>query len=63
MKNNLAKILEIVWLITGILAIGAGIHQTIREGIEKSWLFFLISVISFAMYFFKRKMRKILENK
>ena len=63
MKNNLAKILEIIWLITGILAIGAGIHQTIYDGIEKSWLFFLISVISFAMYFFKRKMRKITENK
>ncbi len=63
MKNNLAKILEIVWLIAAVLAIGAGIHQTIREGVEKSWLFFLISVISFAMYFFKRKMRKMLENK
>lgn len=63
MKNKLAKILEYTWLISAILAVGAGVHQTIYDGIEKSWVFFLISVISFAMFLFKRKMRKTLENK
>lgn len=63
MKNKLAKILEYTWLVTAILAIGAGVHQTYYEGIHKSWLFFLISFISFFMFFFKRKMRRMLENK
>jgi hypothetical protein len=62
MKNNFGKILEYTWLVAAILSFGAAVHQTIYQGISNSWLFTIISAISIAMYFFRRKMRKLLEK-
>jgi preprotein translocase subunit YajC len=47
-----------MWIITCVLSLGAGIHQTFREGIGKSYVFFIISVVAFAFYYFRRKLRK-----
>jgi hypothetical protein len=58
MNRTIAFILEIFWLIVGVLALGAGIHQTFRQGLKESWLFFLISAIGFGMFFMRRNIRK-----
>lgn len=58
MNKTITFILEIFWLIVGILGLAAGIHQTIREGLKESWLFFLISVTGLTMYFMRRNLRK-----
>jgi len=58
MNKKSAHILEIFWLIVAILSLGTGIHQTFHEGISRSWLFLLISLISFGMYSLRRNFRK-----
>jgi hypothetical protein len=55
---NRNRILETVWLIVAILSIVAGIHKTYTDGgFRESYLFFIISLISFLMFFFRRRMR------
>jgi hypothetical protein len=58
MNKSVYFILEVFWLIAGVLSLAAGIHKTIHQGLKESWLFFLISVIGFSMYFIRRNLRK-----
>jgi len=58
MKNKLSKIVEIIWLITSLLCLFTAVHQTIYEGIAKSYLFFIFSLIAFAMYFLRKQLRE-----
>jgi len=58
MNKHIYLILEIFWLIVAVLGLIAGIHQAYREGLKESWLFFLISLIGFAMYYMRSTMRK-----
>jgi hypothetical protein len=59
-KNfNRNKILETVWFIVALLSVVAGIHKTYTDGgFRESYLFFIISLIAFLMFFFRRSMRK-----
>lgn len=58
MKNKLPKALEIVWLITSIICSLTGIHQTIYEGISKSYMFFIFATIAFIMFQLRKNIRK-----
>jgi len=58
MKNKFSKILEVLWLIVSIMCLSAGIHQTINEGISKSYVFFIFSFIAFIMYSIRKQVRK-----
>lgn len=58
MNKKVFLILEIFWLIVAVLGLAAGIHQTTRQGLKDSWLFFLISATGFGMYFMRRNLRK-----
>jgi hypothetical protein len=58
MNKTIYFILEIFWLMVGIFGLFAGIHQTIRQGLKESWLFFIISVTGFAMFAMRRNLRK-----
>lgn len=58
MKNSLPKILEIIWLITSLLCLTAAVHQTIYEGISKSYLLFIFALIAFLMFLFRKHTRK-----
>lgn len=58
MRNKLAYSLEILWLITTILCLFAGTHQTYHEGFSKSYIFFIFSLVAFFMYLLRRQIRK-----
>ena len=62
MNRKTVHILEILWLITGILSLGAGMHQTFREGIARSWVFLVMALLAFAMYSLRRNYRKRMEK-
>lgn len=58
MNRSTVHILEILWLIAGILSLGAGMHQTIKEGFARSWVFLVMALLAFAMYSLRRNYRK-----
>jgi len=58
MNKKKLRILELVWLTVAILSVITGIHSTANAGFSSGMLFFLIALVSFAMYFFRRNMRR-----
>jgi len=58
MRNKLSKALEIVWLITSILCFITAGHQTLNEGISKSYIFFIFSFVALIMFLLRKQMRK-----
>lgn len=58
MRNKLYIALEILWIITAILCLFAAIHQTYYEGISKSYVFFIFSIVALIMYYLRRQIRK-----
>jgi len=58
MKNNTALVIEYVWMVCGIISFIIGLIETINNGIGKSYLFFVISALSFAVYSLRRSVRK-----
>lgn len=59
MKNNIKKILEIIWLIVAIISFFLAIHAFWLKSFKDIIMFFVISAISLGMYFFRRQSRKI----
>jgi len=57
MKNKYLQAIEILWLVTTVLCIATGVHQTIYESLNKSYPFFIFAVLSFLMYLFRRNTR------
>jgi hypothetical protein len=52
------KIFEITWMVVSLLALFAGIHKTYFQGFDKSYGFFIIFLLSFIIYLFRRNKRK-----
>ncbi|NQU81394.1 MAG: hypothetical protein HQ543_07725 [Bacteroidetes bacterium] len=58
MNKKKLRILELVWLTVAILCVISGIHSTGNSGLISGMLFFLMALVSFVMYFFRRNMRR-----
>ncbi len=58
MAKNKAFIMEHVWLVVTLISIGFGIHATITQGIEKSYVFGILAIFSILIYFWRRNLRK-----
>ncbi len=52
------KIREYVWLSVAILCVIAGIHQTIKQGISKSYLFFVFAIFAILFYWVRKNLRR-----
>ncbi len=62
-NKSFSFFIEMLWLIFGITALILGIINNNNHGFEKSKMIFLVSAISFGMYFLRRYMRKSRDSK
>ena len=46
MNKRYLIILEVIWIVTGILCLIAGIRYATRSGGNKTYIFFLLAVVS-----------------
>ncbi|OFY66468.1 MAG: hypothetical protein A2V64_13135 [Bacteroidetes bacterium RBG_13_43_22] len=58
MNKKFLLILEIIWIITGILCIAAGIRYIIKDGGKMSFVFPLLALISFLFAWLRHRERK-----
>jgi hypothetical protein len=58
MRNSSILILEIIWIVTGILCIVAGIRYAITSGSSKIPIFALMAVICFVFAWLRDRQRK-----
>jgi len=58
MSKKYLLILEIIWIITGILCVAAGIRYIIRDSGKMFFLFPLMAIISFVFACLRHRERK-----
>ncbi|MBN2520022.1 MAG: hypothetical protein JXB17_05935 [Bacteroidales bacterium] len=54
----MGRALEILWLMIGIFCLGLAINKTLSLGIKNTYTLYLISLLAFAMFFLRKKLRK-----
>ena len=59
---KMIRILEIAWLIIGIIAIMIGAYETYTKGIEEGYLFFIFTFVAGIMYALRRSRRIKMEK-
>jgi hypothetical protein len=57
MKSSISGFFEVVWFVLGGLMLIMGIDLLLDSGFSNSWYYFLLSLLAFAMYFFRRHSR------
>jgi hypothetical protein len=58
MKNRLPLILEIVWVIVGIICLAAGVHSLITGGGTRFILLFIMALVSAVFAWIRHTQRK-----
>lgn len=58
MRNSSLLILEIIWVVTGLLCIAAGIRYEYTDGGNKIFIFALMAIISFVFATIRHRQRK-----
>lgn len=58
MRNRSLLVLEIVWIVTGVLCIAAGIRYMISGGNSKIPIFVLMALICFVFAWLRHRQRK-----
>jgi hypothetical protein len=58
MRNSSLLIMEILWIATGVLCLGAGIRIAVTAGGNKVFIFAFMSLVSFLFAWLRHKQRK-----
>jgi hypothetical protein len=58
MRNSSLLFLEIIWIVTGVLCIAAGIRFAFTTGGSKTLIFALMAVVCFVFAWVRDKQRK-----
>jgi hypothetical protein len=58
MRNSSLLILEIIWIATGTLSVGAAVKTALTSGGNKIFIFALMALISFLFAWLRHKERK-----
>jgi hypothetical protein len=58
MNKRYLIVLEVIWIITGVFCIIAGIKYAIGPGGKKTFIFFLLAAVSFLFAWFRDRERK-----
>lgn len=59
---NASKVLEVVWVFLAVLCLVMGVYAWYTSGFEKSYMFFLLSVLAVFMAYLRRLRRNKLET-
>jgi hypothetical protein len=51
------RILEISWLLLGVIALGLGLYKVFSDGAAEAAFYGVVMMVSIGMYFIRRKQR------
>jgi len=58
MRNSSLLVLEIIWIVAGILSIGIAVRIALTGGGNRIWIFSLMALTSFLFAWIRHKQRK-----
>jgi len=57
MNKIAALALENLWLILAVVTLAGGIYESVRNGLRKGYVFFILFAVSLIMYIYRRNRR------
>ena len=62
MNKPLGKVIVAIWFILAIICFSFGVIETVKSGFGKSYPFFILAILAFAMFQFRKMMHKKLSK-
>jgi hypothetical protein len=58
MNKKSLLLIEIIWIILGLMCLGIAIRETVINGPGRSWLFFVMAAAAFVLAWLRDSQRK-----
>jgi hypothetical protein len=58
MNKKSLLLIEIIWVILGMMCLGIAIRETVLNGISRAWLFFVMAAGAFLLAWIRDSQRK-----
>lgn len=57
MKSRINAIFEVLWFVLGGTMLFMAVDLTLKSGFRGSWIYYLLSLLAYLFYFYRRKTR------
>lgn len=58
MNKKSLLLIEIIWIILGLMCLGIAIRETVNAGIGRAWLFYVMAIAAFVLAGIRDSQRK-----
>ena len=58
MNKKSLLLIEIIWIILGLMWLGIAIRETVNAGIGRAWLFYVMAIAAFVLAWIRDSQRK-----
>lgn len=58
MNRKSLLLIEIIWIILGLMCLGIAVRETVNAGIGRAWLFYVMAVAAFVLAWIRDSQRK-----
>jgi uncharacterized membrane protein YbaN (DUF454 family) len=58
MNKKALMVIEIIWIILGLLCLGIAIREIVTNGLGRAWLFLVMSAVAFLLAGVRDRQRK-----
>ena len=58
MNKKSLLLIEIIWIILGLMCLGIAIRETVNNGIGRAWLFYVMTAAAFVLAWIRDSQRK-----
>ncbi|HDP54872.1 MAG TPA: hypothetical protein ENN24_04205 [Bacteroidetes bacterium] len=60
--SKLAIAMEVIWILLALICLAFGVYSTLNVGFDRSYMFFILTVVATLMYALRRYKRKQLSS-
>lgn len=58
MNKKSLLLIEIIWIILGLMCLGIAIRETVNAGIGRAWMFYVMAIAAFVLAWIRDSQRK-----
>ena len=58
MNKKSLLLIEVIWIILGLMCLGIEIQETVSNGISRAWLFYVMTAAAFVLAWLREKKKK-----
>jgi hypothetical protein len=58
MNKKSLLLIEIIWILLGLMCLGIAVRETLASGLGRAWLFFVMAAAAFVLAWLRDSQRK-----